>query len=145
MKTVQTTHRPSLPPTFAALNALHPLRPIRDGVDYDNAVEILDRLAVLDRRTVDQEDYLETLSTLISQYDEEHYATDLSSLSPLASLQYLMEQNGITRSKLGELLGNNRSLGGKILRGERQLSKSHIGHFCISPRKGTLSGFGALC
>jgi antitoxin component HigA of HigAB toxin-antitoxin module len=29
-------------------------------------------------------------------------------------------------SKLGELLGNNRSLGAKILRGERQLSKAHI-------------------
>ena len=126
MKTVKTTRRRSLPPTFAALNALHPLRPIRDAVDYDNAVEILDRLAVLDRRTTDQEDYLETLATLVSKYDEEHYAVDLSPLTPLASLQYLMEHHEMNSSKLGELLGNNRSLGGKILRGERQLSKSHI-------------------
>ena len=136
---------PSSAPGGAALNALHPLRPIRDAVDYDHAAEILDRLAVLDRRTADQEDYLETLATLVSKYDEEHYAVDLSPLTPLASLQYLMEHHEMNRSKLGELLGNNRSLGGKILRGERQLSKSHIGHFCISPRKGTLSGFGALC
>ncbi|MBI2505538.1 MAG: tetratricopeptide repeat protein [Candidatus Latescibacteria bacterium] len=55
MRSVKTTRRPSLPATFAVLNALHPLRPIRDAVDYDNAVEVLDRLAVLDRRTAYQE------------------------------------------------------------------------------------------
>lgn len=126
MRTVRTTRRPALPTTFAALNALHPLRPIRDAVDYDNAAEILDRLAVLDRRTADQEDYLETLATLVGKYDEEHYEVDLSQLAPLASLQYLMEHQGMNGSQLGLLLGNNRSLGGKILRGERQLSKTHI-------------------
>lgn len=126
MRTVRTTRRPSLPTTFATLNALHPLRPIRDAVDYDNAVEVLDRLAVLERRTADQGDYLETLATLVGRYDEEHYEADLAQLSPLASLQYLMEHQGMNGSQLGLLLGNNRSLGGKILRGERQLSKAHI-------------------
>lgn len=125
MKTLRT-RRPSLPSTFAALNTLHPLRPIRDAVDYDNAVEVLDRLAVLDHRTADQEDYLETLATLVGKYDEETYAADLSRLSPLSSLQYLMEHHGMNGSQLGQLLGSNRSLGGKILRGERQLSKTHV-------------------
>lgn len=126
MKTLRTTRRPPLPSTFAALSTLHPLRPIRNTIKYDNAVEILDRLAVLDHRTADQEDYLETLATLVSKYDEENFAADLSRLSPLASLQYLMEHHGINGSQPGELLGNNRSLGGKILRGERQLSKAHV-------------------
>ncbi len=126
MRTVRISRRPSLPTTFVALNALHPLRPIRDAVDYDNAAEILDRLAVLDRRTADQEDYLETLATLVGRYDEEHYEADFAQLPPLASLQYLMEHQGMNGSQLGLLLGNNRSLGGKILRGERQLSKAHI-------------------
>ena len=105
---------------------MHQLRPIRDEVDYDNAVEMLDRLAVLDRRSPDQEDYLETLTALVGKYDDENYAADLSHLSPLESLEYLMEQHGINGSQLGDLLGGNRSLGGKILRGERQLSKTHI-------------------
>jgi HTH-type transcriptional regulator/antitoxin HigA len=126
MSTARKTRRPSLPATFAALNMLYPLRPIRDVVDYDNAVEVVDRLAVLGRRTPDQEDYLETLATLVSRYDEEHHAADFSRLGPLASLRYLMERHGMNGSQLGELLGNNRSLGGKILRGERQLSKAHI-------------------
>jgi hypothetical protein len=47
MKTTRAVRGASLPTTFAALNALHPLRPVRAAVDYDNAVEMLDRLAVL--------------------------------------------------------------------------------------------------
>ena len=137
MKTVRSRQQNILPETFEALNTLHQLRPIRDEVDYDNAVEVVDRLAVLDRRTPDQEDYLETLAALIGKYDDEHYAADFSHLSPLASLKYLMDQHEINGSQLGELLGKNRSLGGKILRGERQLSKAHIrilaDRFKVSP------------
>ena len=125
MNTAQITRQNPLPKTFDALHALHPLRPVRDKVEYDNAVEILDRLAVLDRRTADQEDYLETLSALVGKYDDEHYLADLSHLSPLDSLQ-LMEHHKMNGSQLGQLLGGNRSLGGKILRNERQLSKAHI-------------------
>jgi len=44
-------------------------------------------------------------------------------------LQYLCEQNDMPASALGELLGN-RSLGSKVLRGERQLSKEHIRKRC---------------
>ena len=48
-----------------------------------------------------------------------------------------MEQSGINGSRLGELLGGNRSLGEKILRGERELSKAYIrtlaAHFKVSP------------
>ncbi len=78
MKTSKIDAPNKLPKTFSALNTLHPLRPIRDEIDYDNMVEIVDRLAVLDRRNTDQEDYLETLATLIAHYGKEHYAADLS-------------------------------------------------------------------
>lgn len=137
MKTAPTTQPSPLSDTFEALNLLHPLRPIRDEVDYDNAAAMADRLAVLDRRTLDQEDYLETLATLIGQYDDEHYAADLSGLTALDSLKYLMDAHQMNGSQLGQLLGKNRSLGGKILRGERQLSKAHIRvlaeYFKVSP------------
>ena len=137
MNTASTTSRRLLPTTFDELHGLHPLRPIRDAVDYDNAVEIVDRLAVLDKRQPDQEDYLETLTALLGKYDDEHFAADLAQLTPLDALKYLLDHHGINSSQLGELLGNNRSLGGKILRGERQLSKAHIrilaARFSVSP------------
>jgi len=107
------------------LTAQLPLRPIHDDIEYDNAVGRLDLLAVLEERTVDQEDYLETLSALVERYDDEHFAIDDSGSTPIEVLRYLCEQNGLNASALGELLGN-RSLGSKILREERQLSKEHI-------------------
>ena len=128
--TTTSANRGPLPETWAELNSQLPLRPIHDDVEYENAVEMLDRLAVLDERTEDQEDYLETLSGLVERYDNEHFAGDLSGISPIESLRYLCERNGMTASALGELLGN-RSLGSKILRGERQLSKEHIRKLCI--------------
>ncbi|MCP3978595.1 MAG: hypothetical protein GY716_04575 [bacterium] len=127
--TATAANRGPLPETWAELTAELPLRPIHDDVEYDNAVEFLDRLAVLDERTEDQEDYLETLSGLVEQYDDEHFAISDSDISPIESLRYLCEQNNIIASALGELLGN-RSLGSKVLRGERELSKEHIRRLC---------------
>ncbi len=125
-KTTATTadHRP-LPETWEELTTQLPLRPIHDDIEYDNAVGRLDLLAVLEERTADQEDYLETLSALVERYDDEHFAIDDSGITPIEVLRYLCEQNGLTASALGELLGN-RSLGSKVLREERQLSKQHI-------------------
>ena len=120
--TATTADRGPLPETWAELTAELSLRPIHDDVEYDNAVDLLDRLAVLDKRTEDQEDFLETLSSLVERYDDEH-------MSPIDSLRYLCEQNNMTASALGELLGN-RSLGSKVLREERQLSKEHIRKLC---------------
>ena len=120
-----TAERRPLPVTWEELTAQLPLRPIHDDAEYDNAVGRLDLLAVLDERTADQEDYLDTLSALVERYDDEHFAIDDSGISPIEVLRYLCEQNGLTASALGELLGN-RSLGSKVLREERQLSKEHI-------------------
>ncbi|MFA9478889.1 type II toxin-antitoxin system HigA family antitoxin [Phycisphaerales bacterium AB-hyl4] len=125
MRTATPTHRDPLPKTFERLNAIHQLRPIKDDADYDNAVELVDRLAVLAKPTPDQADYLATLTELIARYDHDHYAADVPAASPIEALKYLMEQNDMSASAMGELLGN-RSLGSKLLRGERQLSKTHI-------------------
>ena len=122
--TTAAEHGP-LPDTWRDLTAHLPLRPIHDDIEYDNAVGLVDRLAILDQRNEDQEDYLETLSGLVERYDDEHFAINDAHISPIEVLRYLCEQNGLTASALGEFLGN-RSLGSKVLREERQLSKEHI-------------------
>ena len=68
------------------------------------------------------------LSGLVARYDEEHFASE-SKFSPIESLRYLCEQNDMTASAFGELLAN-RSLGSKVQRGQRQLSKEHIRKLC---------------
>ena len=125
-----------LPEAFDALNAMHPLRPINDDVDLANAQELVDALAVLKDRTKDQEDYLETLSTLIEKYEEEQQAIDVRGVSGIDILKSLMGGQDMNASDLGRLLGN-RELGAAILRGARQLSKANIlvlsKHFSVSP------------
>ena len=131
-----TAARRALPRKFERLSALHPLRPIGDRSGLREARRVADRLAVLDRRTRDQEDYLETLSTLIEKYEAERAAIDTSGLTPAEMLRYLMRGREMSASDLGRLLGE-RSLGPAILRGDRELSKAHVralcAHFCVSP------------
>jgi len=113
-----------MPKAFAGLCRLLPLRPIRDKADYDNAIEMLDSLVGF-RLNQDQTDYVEVMTTLVGAYEDAHHAIDTSDISGLDSLKFLLEQSGMTASDLGNLLGN-RSLGSKILRGERELSKAHL-------------------
>ncbi len=136
MKIGTGTHKSRLPGRFNELNRVLPLRPIDDDVHLENAQEMADALALLQERTVDQEDYLETLSTLIEKYEDEHHRIETSDLDPIEALKFLMAQNKINASQLGEILGQ-RQLGSKILTGARGLSKSHIvklaEHFKVSP------------
>lgn len=113
-----------MPKTFDGLCRMLPPRPIRDAADYDNAIEMLDAL-VGHKLNNDQLDYVEVLTTLVAAYEDEHHAIDTARVSGLDALKFLVEENGMTASDLGELLGN-RSLGSKILRGERELSKTHL-------------------
>jgi HTH-type transcriptional regulator/antitoxin HigA len=113
-----------MPKTFDGLCRVLPPRPIHDECDYDDAVEVLDAL-VGHKLNKDQLDYVEVLTTLTAAYEDEHHAIDASGVGGLDALRFLVEENGMTASDLGELLGN-RSLGSKILRGERDLSKANL-------------------
>jgi antitoxin component HigA of HigAB toxin-antitoxin module len=125
-----------LPRDYAGLVAMLPPRPIHDSVDYDNAAEMIDRLAGFDLNA-DQEDYLDALSTFVEAYERDRFLPDESRMTPLAALKFLMGEHGMTASDLGRLLGN-RTLGAAVLGGRRGLSKTHIqklaGHFKVEPR-----------
>lgn len=129
MKATARATRGEVPRTFLELNALHPLMPIKVEVDLDNALEVADKLAVLSRRTSDQDEYLETLSILIERYEEVHHAIDQGKANPLTNLRFLLRQHDMTGSDLGKILGQ-RQLGSKVLSGQRQLSKAHIQALC---------------
>jgi HTH-type transcriptional regulator / antitoxin HigA len=141
---MSTRRRPSaanlgVPPrSFEELNSLHPLRPIHDDVDLENAQEFSDALAILRKRSRDQEDYLETLSTLIEKYEAEQdvFSEDERELTTVDILRRLMEGREMSASDLGRVIGN-RELGAAVLRGDRQLSKANIlklaEHFAVSP------------
>ena len=103
-----------------------PLKPIRNRKEYSAAESMLDRLALLDDKLDSgQTDYLVTLELLIEAYDQQHAAVVPKGQTPLDRLRYLVEQNGMSNSALGDLLGS-RPIASMILKGERELSKAHI-------------------
>ncbi len=130
------TLRRQMPKTYPELVSLMPPRAIHDDIDLANVAEIVDRLAVLEHPSKDQADYLETLSTLVAAYEDARHPIDVSRLGPLETLRFLLQERGLSASDLGRILGQ-RQLGSAILRGRRQLSKTHIrklaAHFGVSP------------
>jgi len=122
-----------LPTTWSRLTAMHPLRPIHDAVDLDNATEIIDRMAG-HKLNGDQSDYLDSLSTLVEAYEAEHDPVTVN-LRGIKALAALLDEHDMNASDLARLLGIHRSAGSKILKGERALTANHIGklveHFKI--------------
>src|SRR5438034_2731435 len=108
-----------LPKTFSELNDIHPLRPIDDDIDLANAEEMIDRLAVLNKRTKDQNDYLETLILLTEKFeaDEIADAMDFSKSSGLEALKYLMQTHGVKQAEPAKLLGVGASATSMIVSG----------------------------
>ncbi len=110
------------------------LCPIHKKSDYQKAFNVATELASKDNLTSEQADYLEILTIIIADYEEKHIK--MSKHSPQEILKFLVEENQMSGSDLGRVLGS-RTLGPALLRGERTLSKTHIKklaeYFSVSP------------
>jgi HTH-type transcriptional regulator / antitoxin HigA len=94
------------------------LKPIRTEADYDAALEEIDRLMNATPGTPEG-DQLDILATLIEAYEARHHPIDAP--DPIAVLEYVMEQRGVTRADLVPLLGS-RSRVSEILNRKRRLT-----------------------
>jgi HTH-type transcriptional regulator/antitoxin HigA len=132
---IRTLTHDDIPDAYAELVGLFMPRPLHDEVDYRNALAVLDAMAGFEMNS-DQEDYFEAIATFVEKYESEHHAIDQAKMSPVKLVRSLMEEHGMSESDLGRLLGD-RSLGHRILSGERELSKTHIRilaeHFSLNP------------
>jgi antitoxin component HigA of HigAB toxin-antitoxin module len=124
-----------LPKDYAGLCRLLTPRPIRDKVGFENVTEITDAMAG-HKLTADQEDYFDLLCRLIEDYEKEHAQPGTSKVTGLEALQRLLEAHDWSAADLARLLGVHRTLGAMILRGERQLTLTHVRtlakHFSVS-------------
>jgi HTH-type transcriptional regulator/antitoxin HigA len=123
---------------YLSLVERFPLRPLKSDKDYDEAIAVVDTLAVKreDSLSPAEQDYLGTLTLLIEQYDCQHHTIEFVGYDGISMLEYLMSESGMTQAELGRLLGN-RALASLLLNRRRQLSKQHIRklaqHFKVSP------------
>src|SRR3990172_818669 len=118
-------HSSTMPSDFESLVRAQPPAAIHDEVAYENAMEWINKLTSLPNATEGQLKYLDTLTILVERYEDETEGVEPRGVDALAVLRYLMEDRDMNASDLGRLLGD-RSLGPKILNGDRELSKAHI-------------------
>ena len=137
MPATRQTAKKKLPGRFESLVQMMPPQAISDDVQYENTVEMIDRLMVVVKLTRGQALYLETLVQLVEAYEAKHHAIDTSGISGIDSLKHLLDENGMGASDLGRLLGVHPSMGSKILKGERSLTVDHLrklsARFKVSP------------
>jgi HTH-type transcriptional regulator / antitoxin HigA len=98
---------------------------LRSGEEYDAAVAEIDLL--LDREIVpgsEDADRLEFLTLLVEAYDDEHFEMG-SSTTPQSVTDFMLEQRGMQRSDLAEVMGG-RSRVSDFFNGKRELSRSQI-------------------
>ncbi len=99
---------------------------LRTKDEYASAVAEIDRLLNLDPQAgSDDYDRLELLSLLVEDYDARHHPIDDSDVTPQDVVDFMLEQRGMTRADLAELMGG-RSRVSDFFNGKRALSKGQI-------------------
>lgn len=126
----------NLPKDYAGLCALYLPRPIHDAAEFEEVSGLAVMFAGFeDSMSEDQLDYLEMLHAVTAAWEADHVKWE--EVSPLESLKFLLEENGMSGADLSRLLGSDRTLGTKILRGDREITASHArilaGRFNVDP------------
>ena len=79
------------------------IRPIRTKADYKAALKEVERLWNAEPGTPDG-DRVEILVTLIEAYEAKHHA--IPAPDPIAAVEFMMEQKGLTRRDLEPAIGS---------------------------------------
>ena len=98
------------------------VRPIRSKRDHAAALKEVERLWGAKAGTRDG-DRLDVLVTLIDAYEEEHYPIDPP--DPIEAIKFRMEQQGLTRRDLEEIIGTRTRIA-EVLNRKRGLSIAMI-------------------
>jgi HTH-type transcriptional regulator / antitoxin HigA len=98
------------------------IKPIRTKRDYEAALTEIERLWGAKAKTPDG-DRLDVLATLIDAYETEHYPMDPP--DPIEAIKFRMEQQGLTRKDLEEIIGTRTRIA-EVLSRKRGLSIAMI-------------------
>lgn len=114
-----------MPKDYTGLCQRYVPRPLHEAADYAAARQAIEPLLGFEGRlNADQADYLEAVSSFIEDYDQTRVKWPKG--KPLDTLKFLLEQHEMSAADLSRILGSDRSLGPKLLRGERRLTVAHI-------------------
>jgi len=120
---------------YMALVEEFPLWPISSEKELDRATKMLDRL--LDERSLSTggQAYLDVLTRLVSDYEDQHHAIEPAKDNEM--LQFLLDQHGLRPSRLSRDTGICDSTISSVLSGKRRLTRDQITKlaefFLVSP------------
>jgi HTH-type transcriptional regulator/antitoxin HigA len=118
MSTKSTKSTPQGP--YLRLVRAFPLRPLRSDADLDAAVTVVDALVDRDELTEGEQDYLDVLSRLIEDYEDEH--DPVPAMSGLEALRFLVQENGLSQAQLARETRIPVTTLSEILAGKRGIS-----------------------
>lgn len=118
---------PAVSKKYQILIDRFPLRPLKSDTDLDKALELSIELhQKFETLTGAEIDYLDILTDVIEKYEDKHHRVDTSSVEPHETLQFLMEQHGLTQSDLKILLGVSQGRASELMNGIRGLTKDQL-------------------
>lgn len=65
------------------------------------------------------------MAKLVEDYESENVA-EPKPMKGIGALKFLLEENGLTAADLGDIIGVNRSVAYRVLKGTRNLTADHI-------------------
>ena len=125
------------PPTLAAVYGRRrdryleliqrfPLRPIRSEEQLDAAIKVIDSLIDLPTLSAPEQDYLDVLSGLVEEYEDEHEPPP-EPTTPGEMLQFLLEIKGLQVGVVAKGAGVAEATLAEVLSGKRKLTRGQIG------------------
>jgi antitoxin component HigA of HigAB toxin-antitoxin module len=116
---------PSGDGAYFSLVTQFPLLPIKDTNSAKAASALVTEMVMTgEGLSNDEADYLAALSTLLSEWESKHLNELTESMDMRALLEYLLEENGMSKSELAEKIGCTSSTISDFLSGNRDLSKT---------------------
>lgn len=101
---------------------MQPIKPIRNETDYDLALQEIDRC--LDAVAGSPErDRLEVLTVLVDDYEARHHP--ISPPDPIAAIEFVLEQRGLSRKDLEGVIGSSGRIS-EVMNKQRPLSLAMI-------------------
>jgi HTH-type transcriptional regulator/antitoxin HigA len=106
---------------YGALLARYQPKVIITEEENEQALALAQEIEHRKNRTIEEEELLELLITLIEKFEEKHYP--ILQGKPQDTLRHLLEENNLKQEDLVEILGS-RGVISKIVNGERMISKA---------------------
>jgi HTH-type transcriptional regulator/antitoxin HigA len=111
------------PETYGKLLTQYLPKVITNQIENERVIDIAEALSNKHDLTLEEEQLLELLVTLIENFESKEYAFENSS-TPLSRIHFLVETNNLKQVDLLDIFGS-KGITSEVFNGKRKISKTH--------------------